>query len=83
MTRVAAQPGDPPRVAFAIGRPVGSAVVRNRIRRRLRALCRTHAGEFAPGHSYLIGASPQAGAVSFADLETALRDLLARTASAS
>lgn len=28
----------PPRVAFAIGRTVGSAVARNRLRRRLRAI---------------------------------------------
>ncbi len=31
-------PGEaPPRVAFAVGRPVGNAVTRNRVKRRLRA----------------------------------------------
>ena len=34
----------PPRVAFAIGRPVGNAVSRNRLRRRLRELLRGAAG---------------------------------------
>jgi ribonuclease P protein component len=45
----------PPRVAFAVGRSVGSAPLRNRVRRRLRALAREHAGELAPGW-YLVGA---------------------------
>ena len=33
----------PPRVAFSIGRSVGPAVIRNRLRRRLRAILRTMA----------------------------------------
>src|SRR5216683_8128406 len=33
-------PAEPPRVAYAIGRKVGSAVERNRLRRRLRAIVR-------------------------------------------
>ncbi|MBA2280853.1 MAG: ribonuclease P protein component, partial [Acidimicrobiia bacterium] len=42
LTWLPAEPGDesttpPVRVAYAIGRPVGTAVVRNRLRRRLRA----------------------------------------------
>jgi ribonuclease P protein component len=45
----------PPRVAFAVGRSVGTAPLRNRVRRRLRALAQAHAGELAPGW-YLIGA---------------------------
>ena len=36
---------DPPRVAYAVGRGVGGAVVRNRVRRRLRAATRAHAAE--------------------------------------
>jgi ribonuclease P protein component len=47
----------PPRVGYAIGRNVGSAVVRNRLRRRLRAQCdaSARAGTLRPGW-YLIGA---------------------------
>ena len=37
---VGGSPVEPPRVAYTIGRRVGSAVVRNRVRRRLRALVR-------------------------------------------
>jgi len=80
MTRVASTPGDPPRVAFAIGRSVGNAVTRNRLRRRLRALCHEHRSEFAPGHAYLIGARPDANASTHRDLDAALGELLARTA---
>src|SRR5579862_935798 len=37
---VPGRPTDPPRVAFAIGRKVGGAVERNRLRRRLRVVVR-------------------------------------------
>lgn len=48
------------RVAFAIGRSVGGAVVRNRVRRRLRSLVDDLArtGSLADG-LYLIGAGPE------------------------
>jgi ribonuclease P protein component len=83
MTRVASDVGDPPRVAFAIGRPVGNAVVRNRLRRQLRALCQTHASEMLPGHSYLVGALPAAPSATFRELDDAFRALLTATASTS
>ena len=59
----------PARVAYAIGRPVGGAVVRNRVRRRLRALVVAEASRqpLAPGY-YLVGARPGAAGASFADL---------------
>src|SRR3954471_15279570 len=38
-----------PRVAFAIGRPFGSAVERNRIRRRLRTILASRAPRLGPG----------------------------------
>ena len=67
---------EPPRVAYAIGRPVGGAVVRNRVRRRLRAATRAHAGELAPGHAYLVHVAPGAAGRSYADLEAALERAL-------
>jgi len=50
----------PPRVALAVGRRVGSAVVRNRVRRRLRETMRLLAaqGNIRSG-SYLVGAGPE------------------------
>ena len=45
--------GTPPRVAFAVGRRVGSAVARNRVRRQLRAVVAELAPDLAPG-AYLV-----------------------------
>lgn len=76
----------PPRVAYAVGRRTGTSVVRNRLRRRLRAVMRelsdpTREPSF-PSGDYLI--RPRAGAVdaSFAavlrDAEQALRQIRRR-----
>jgi ribonuclease P protein component len=66
--------GDDVRVAFAIGKPVGTAVVRNRIRRRLRAALPSLSP--APG-TYLIAVSPAAANASYQALRTDLESCLA------
>jgi ribonuclease P protein component len=53
VTWVPGPDADPPRVAFAIGRRVGPAVARNRIRRQLRAVVNELAAGLAPG-AYLV-----------------------------
>jgi ribonuclease P protein component len=58
--------------AFAIGRPVGSAVVRNLLRRRLRMIVRQN--DFAPGY-WLIGARPRATELTFDQLRSTMLDL--------
>ena len=63
----------PPRVAYALGRAIGPAVVRNRLRRRLRALM---AGESLPPGLYLIGAQPIAVRRSSVELAFDLRRLV-------
>lgn len=55
----------PPAVAYAIGRSVGTAVVRNRLRRRLRAIV---AGLDLAGGTYLIAVSPAAAGFGSAEL---------------
>ncbi len=69
----------PPRVAFAIGRTVGPAVVRNRLRRRLRELLRAATGGEHPllsSGQLLVGARPGAGERSFDELGVEVTDLL-------
>lgn len=69
----------PPRVAFALGRALGPAVVRNRVRRRLRDGLRhaSSASTLPPGW-YLFGATPAAASRSFVELTFDLNQLLAR-----
>ena len=64
-------------MAFALGRALGPAVTRNRLRRRLRAICRTltATGELPPG-MLLIGATPVAVELTYAQLEAELRTML-------
>jgi RNase P protein component len=63
-------------VAFAIGRAIGPSVVRNRVRRRLRAALSTTA--LPPGF-YLVGGRPDVAARSFDEL---MHDVTALVASA-
>jgi ribonuclease P protein component len=62
-----------PRLAFAIGRPVGPAVVRNRLRRQLRARARDL--DLAHG-AYLVHLSPAAAGLPGAALGTHLEEAL-------
>lgn len=59
----------PPGVAYAVGRTIGSAVVRNRVRRRLRSLLRAEAARapLASGY-YLVGVAPGAVTASYEQL---------------
>jgi RNase P protein component len=61
-------------VAYALGRAIGPAVVRNRLRRRLQAMLATV--ELPPGF-YLIGAQPIAAQRSRNELEFDLLKLVA------
>ena len=71
MSWIPGDPTEPPRVGYTIGRRVGPAVVRNRLRRRLRAVMREAAPRLRPG-VYLIGAAPAAGQLSYAELKAAV-----------
>jgi ribonuclease P protein component len=76
MTFLPGDPSIPPRVAYAVGKRVGPAVVRNRVRRRLRAATLAHRSELRPGGAYLFGASPGAASAPFAEIEAAVGQLL-------
>lgn len=66
-------PHAPPRVAYAVGRAVGGAVERNRLRRRLRAVVHEQPDMLCKGRAYLIGARAGASDLSFTDLAALVR----------
>jgi ribonuclease P protein component len=64
----AGQPDEPPKVGFIVSRAVGSAVTRNRVKRRLRELVGGYL-QLLPGGSLLVlRANPMAARVNQADL---------------
>lgn len=72
----------PPRVAFAIGRAAGGAVVRNRIRRRLRAALRElQVRGRLPGGSYLLSGRGDLATLPWAELVAALDQAVAAVTS--
>ena len=71
VTFVADEVGVRPRVAYSVGRKVGTAVVRNQLRRRLRAIVAARAVGLTPG-AYLVSAGPRAADLNFADLRSAV-----------
>jgi ribonuclease P protein component len=81
VTWVAGDPVAAPQVAYAVGRWAGGAVVRNRIRRRLRAILR-ELGPELPSGCYLIGAGPEAATLPYGELRTTVSEAV-RAATAS
>ncbi|MFE4724892.1 ribonuclease P protein component [Microbacterium sp. NPDC056736] len=72
----------PARFGFIVSRQVGGAVMRNTVRRRLKALCFESLGSVAPGSDVVIRALPSAASASFAELRTDVTKCLPRSAAA-
>jgi ribonuclease P protein component len=70
----------PARAGFVVSKAVGSAVVRNLVKRRLRHLVRERLGLLPPGSLIVVRALPGAGAADHSllarDLDAALERLL-------
>ena len=64
------------RYGFSVSRRLGGAVVRNRVKRRLREIMRS--APLETGWDIVLIARPKAAAASFAGLEKSVRGLLAR-----
>jgi len=82
-TAVGLVPGDAsPKVGFIVSRAVGSAVVRNRVKRRLRELMRRQLASLPGGCLLVVRAHPAAAGARqadlAADLDLVLRRLLRR-----
>ena len=65
-----------------MGRSVGNAVARNRLRRRLRAAVADRADDLCPGTAYLVSVGPRAAAMTPAELSGAVGRLLRAAAGA-
>ncbi len=61
--------GNHNRIGYTVSNKVGHAVVRNRIRRRLREIYRLHEAEFARGYDIVIVARPRAAGADYHRLE--------------
>jgi ribonuclease P protein component len=67
-----------PEVGFVVSRAVGSAVVRNRVKRRLRHLMRLHVDRLPAGCRVVVRALPPAADAPAATLEADLEASLQR-----
>lgn len=63
----------PTRFGFIITKRVGVAVVRNRLRRRLKAIARELLVLLPTGASFVIRLSPEAAELSYAELRSRVR----------
>jgi ribonuclease P protein component len=71
-----------PLVGFAVSRAIGGAVVRNRVRRRLRHLVRSRLSLLPPGSLVVVRALPASAATPSRlepDLDAALRKAVTRS----
>lgn len=75
---VSAVPGEPTRVGFTAARSAGTAVKRNRIRRRLRAAVAGINRPFCPGRRIVVLGKASALTAPWRDLTTGLVTLLDR-----
>jgi ribonuclease P protein component len=68
------------RFGFIVSRQVGSAVVRNTVRRRLKAVCAQSLSGVRPGSDIVIRALPSAATASFHELREEVSRCLTRRA---
>jgi ribonuclease P protein component len=66
------------RVGITVSGRVGKAVVRNRVRRRLREALRARFGTLTPGFDVLVVARPPSAQASWQELNAALDTVLQR-----
>ncbi|MGB4777260.1 ribonuclease P protein component [Microbacterium sp.] len=72
----------PPRFGFIVSKQVGTAVTRNTVRRRLKAVCAEALPSVRTGADVVIRALPTAASADFAQLRAEVTRCLARRAPA-
>jgi ribonuclease P protein component len=73
-------PDSTSQIGFVVSKAVGPAVTRNRVKRRLRHLCRERIEALPPGSLLVVRALPPAARGSYADLAAELDRCLVRVA---
>jgi ribonuclease P protein component len=72
------RPAEPAKVGFVVSRAVGTAVIRNRVKRRLRALLVEYLDVLPEGSLFVVRANPAAASARQADLAADLDLVLGR-----
>ena len=78
MTHVMARSDDDVRFGFIVSKAVGNAVVRNTVRRRLKAVCHEALNELAPGRDVVIRALTPAATADYATVRAEVLRCLRR-----
>jgi ribonuclease P protein component len=68
------------RLGLAVGKAVGPAVIRNRVKRRLRELFRRHKALLPQGYDLFVRAAPTSATVTYQKLESAWLETIALVA---
>ena len=63
------------RIGYTVSKKLGHAIVRNRVRRRLREIYRLHESEFLPGRDIVVVARSRTVGAPYAKLERAFLSL--------
>ena len=72
----------PARFGFIVSKQVGTAVTRNTVRRRLKAVCADALPDLRPGADVVIRALPAAASAGYTDLRSEVVRCLTRRAAA-
>lgn len=66
------------RIGFSVSKKVGKAVVRNRVKRKLREICRLHEDLFPTGWDFIFVAREKSNSASYGEMEKNLVKLVKR-----
>ncbi|MBL3685404.1 ribonuclease P protein component [Leucobacter zeae] len=77
------EPGDPARFGFIVSKAVGNAVVRNRLRRRLKTIADRQIAAGLVGIDIVFRALPSSAGATFAELEQQLNRAIDRAVEAA